>query len=133
MQRHTTGSYVSTTKNIALTVRSVNTIGNYDYQFDYTFYMDGTIETLVRASGYIQSAYFANNTDYGYHINDAVGPDTHDASVLWLTRSCRARCTTTSSRSRRTWTLRERTTRCPSTRSCPRRRSTRGATRPATP
>lgn len=73
MQRHTTGSYVSTTKNIALTVRSVNTIGNYDYQFDYTFYMDGTIETLVRASGYIQSAYFANNTDYGYQINDAVG------------------------------------------------------------
>ena len=72
MQRHTTGSYVSTTKNIALTVRSVNTIGNYDYQFDYTFYMDGTIETLVRASGYIQSAYFANNTDYGYQINDAV-------------------------------------------------------------
>lgn len=31
IQRHTTPSYVSTTKNIYLTLRSVSTIGNYDY------------------------------------------------------------------------------------------------------
>lgn len=47
---------VSATKNIALTVRSVSTIGNYDYTFDYVFYLDGSFETIVRASGYIQSA-----------------------------------------------------------------------------
>lgn len=26
------------------------------FSFDYNFYLDGTIETVVRASGYIQSA-----------------------------------------------------------------------------
>lgn len=36
-----------------------------DYSFDYTFYHDGSLETTVRASGYIQSAYYSKNDDYG--------------------------------------------------------------------
>lgn len=44
MQRHSTGSYVSNTKNIFFTVRSVSTVGNYDYMFSYYFYMDGSIK-----------------------------------------------------------------------------------------
>ncbi len=36
--------------------------------FSYEFYMDGSIKVTVRASGYIQSAYFAGNEDYGYQI-----------------------------------------------------------------
>lgn len=51
MQRHSSSSYVAATKNIAFTLRSVSTVGNYDYSFDYTFFMDGSIETVVRASG----------------------------------------------------------------------------------
>lgn len=42
------------------------------FSFDYNFYLDGTIETVVRASGYIQSAFYANNTEYGYQIHDSV-------------------------------------------------------------
>lgn len=70
--RHTAGNYVSTTKNIIFIVRWIATIGNYDYLFDYQFSMDGTIEVRVRASGYIQAAYYVNNTEYGYQIHDAL-------------------------------------------------------------
>jgi primary-amine oxidase len=55
--------------------------GSYDYQFDYVFYLDGSIETIVRASGYIQSAFYANNTDYGYQIHDALSGSMHDHSL----------------------------------------------------
>jgi primary-amine oxidase len=81
MQRHSSASYVSATKNIALTVRSVSTVGNYDYQFEYNFFTDGSIETVVRASGYIQSAFFANNTEYGYQIHDALSGSMHDHAL----------------------------------------------------
>ncbi|KAK3113870.1 hypothetical protein LTR53_008410 [Teratosphaeriaceae sp. CCFEE 6253] len=78
MQAHTTSTYTSKTKNIYFTVRSVNTVGNYDYNFSYRFYMDGSIHVEVRASGYIQSAYYANNHDYGYQISDALSGSMHD-------------------------------------------------------
>src|SRR5437868_1829297 len=41
IQRHT-GGHVSVTKNIMFILRSVSTIGNYDYQFSYEFYLDGS-------------------------------------------------------------------------------------------
>ncbi|ORY29317.1 putative copper amine oxidase [Naematelia encephala] len=81
MQRHSTDEYLSATKNVALTVRSVSTVGNYDYNFDYNFYLDGTIEITVRASGYIQSAYYANNTEYGYKIHKGLSGSMHDHNL----------------------------------------------------
>ncbi|TGZ78443.1 copper amine oxidase [Ascodesmis nigricans] len=78
MARHTTGKYAGVTKNIVFIVRSVATIGNYDYLFDYVFGLDGTIEVKVRASGYIQSAYYAHNEDYGYKIGDHLSGSMHD-------------------------------------------------------
>ena len=98
MQRHSTSSYVSSTKNVYFTLRSVSTVGNYDYMFrlvcscysfsslsravtdgiSYSFYMDGSISVEVRASGYIQSAYYAHNGDYGYHIHDSLSGSMHD-------------------------------------------------------
>lgn len=68
IQRHSTGSYVSVTKNVMFTVRNICTIGNYDYMFSYEFFLDGTINVDLRASGYIQSTTAANNEDYGYKI-----------------------------------------------------------------
>lgn len=64
IQRHSNSEYVAVTKNTYFTVRSVSTVGNYDYMFSYTFFRDGSIAVEVRASGYIQSAYFAQNEDY---------------------------------------------------------------------
>lgn len=78
MQRHTNGQYVSITKNTYFTVRYVSTVGNYDYTFSYSFYLDGSIAVEVRASGYIQSAYFAKNDDYGFQIHDSLSGSMHD-------------------------------------------------------
>lgn len=79
MQRHSTGSYVSVRKNVYFTVRSVSTVGNYDYAFSYTFSQDGTIGMEVRASGYIQSTYHADyNADFGWQIQDALSGSMHD-------------------------------------------------------
>ncbi|KAF2225193.1 hypothetical protein BDZ85DRAFT_233684 [Elsinoe ampelina] len=79
MQRHSTSSYVSVRKNVYLTVRSVSTVGNYDYAFSYTFSQDGTIGMEVRASGYIQSTYGASyNADFGWQIHDALSGSMHD-------------------------------------------------------
>jgi primary-amine oxidase len=46
--------------------------------FSYEFYLDGSIKVSVRASGYIQSAYYAKNGDYGYQIHDALSGSMHD-------------------------------------------------------
>ncbi|KAK0556719.1 hypothetical protein OC844_005771 [Tilletia horrida] len=78
MQRHSSDAYVEVTKNIQLVLRSVSTVGNYDYTFSYIFSLDGSIETKVSASGYIQAAHFANNDEYGYRIHDALSGSMHD-------------------------------------------------------
>jgi primary-amine oxidase len=46
--------------------------------FSYSFYRDGSLAVEVRASGYIQAAYYANNQDYGFHIHDALSGSMHD-------------------------------------------------------
>lgn len=78
IQRHSTSEYVSVTKNTYFAVRSVSTVGNYDYAFTYSFFRDGSIAVEVRASGYIQAAYYAHNEDYGFHIHDALSGSMHD-------------------------------------------------------
>ena len=67
-------------------LRSVSTVGNYDYTIDYLFYLDGSIEVKVRASGFIFGAFYgasqaSNKTkanEYGYRIHDAVSSSMHD-------------------------------------------------------
>ncbi|KAI0030480.1 copper amine oxidase [Vararia minispora EC-137] len=86
IQRHSNDRYLAVTKNIAFVVRSVSTVGNYDYnstQFDYTFYLDGSIEVIVRASGYIQSAYYYANGNYGYQIHSGLSGSMHDHCLLF--------------------------------------------------
>ena len=83
LSRHTAQYSVTASRNTYLVVRSVSTVGNYDYTIDYIFYMDGTLEVKVRASGYIFAAFYAANhtgseDEYGYRINDAVSSSMHD-------------------------------------------------------
>ncbi|KAI0123803.1 membrane copper amine oxidase [Xylariales sp. AK1849] len=78
VQRHSTGAYVSATKNTYFSVRSVSTVGNYDYMFTYGFYIDGSISVEVRASGYIQSAYYTTGSDFGFKIQEALSGSMHD-------------------------------------------------------
>ncbi|KAK3179399.1 tryptamine:oxygen oxidoreductase [Lecanicillium sp. MT-2017a] len=83
IQRHTTSSYVSISKNKYFVVRSVAVVGNYDYTIDYTFYLDGSIEVKFRASGYIQGAYYVpgESEAYGYHVHDQFASSLHDHVV----------------------------------------------------
>ncbi|KAH7309874.1 copper amine oxidase [Stachybotrys elegans] len=81
MSRHYDWSSFHATKNIAFMVRSISTIGNYDYQTTYEFYYDGSIQVLVRASGYIQGSSNVNATnawDYGFHIRKDLSGSMHD-------------------------------------------------------
>ncbi|KAH8898218.1 amine oxidase catalytic domain-containing protein [Thozetella sp. PMI_491] len=83
LSRHSAQFSVTVSKNTFLTLRSVSTVGNYDYTVDYIFYLDGTIEVKVRASGYIYAAFYANHTDkteneYGHRIHEALSSSLHD-------------------------------------------------------
>lgn len=82
LQRHTSDSQVSISRNTYLVVRSVSTLGNYDYTIDYIFYLDGAIEVKVRASGFIFGAFWAaragEEDEYGYKVHDAMATSMHD-------------------------------------------------------
>ncbi|KAH9482139.1 Amiloride-sensitive amine oxidase [copper-containing] [Psilocybe cubensis] len=50
-------------KSYVLTIRTVTTVGKY---FDYSFYLDGTIEVRLSASGYMQGGYYTSKIQEGY-------------------------------------------------------------------
>ncbi|WWD21794.1 hypothetical protein CI109_106282 [Kwoniella shandongensis] len=66
-------------KGYELTVRSISTVGNYDYLFDYTFQLDGTIEIRLSASGYLQGGVWdSTQAPYGHQIRDTTMGSLHD-------------------------------------------------------
>ncbi|XP_053119918.1 membrane primary amine oxidase-like [Hemicordylus capensis] len=55
----------------ALVLRSVATLGNYDYIWDFVFHPNGAIESKVRATGYITSSFFyGDGLNYGNRVAD---------------------------------------------------------------
>lgn len=78
IQRHTTNRYISVTKNPKFVVRYIATIGNYDYMFDYSFALDGSIEVGVRASGYLHGGHVEGMSDYGFNITQGLSGAMHD-------------------------------------------------------
>jgi primary-amine oxidase len=84
LQRHTSDKHVSISRNTYLVVRSVSTMGNYDFTIEYIFYLDGTIEVKLRASGFIWAAFYdpnsesAKRNEYGYRAHDALATSMHD-------------------------------------------------------
>lgn len=77
IQRHSWAGYTTVTKNIGFTLRAIYTVGNYDYMINYEFSLDGSIEVSVRASGYISSAFYGKNDDYGFNIHDSLSGSLH--------------------------------------------------------
>ncbi|KAJ6561792.1 amine oxidase catalytic domain-containing protein [Mycena capillaripes] len=66
-------------KGYELIVRTISTVGNYDYLFDYTFQLDGTLEVRISASGYLQGAWWDEaETPYGTKIRDTYMGSIHD-------------------------------------------------------
>ncbi|KAG8928953.1 hypothetical protein FRC02_006181 [Tulasnella sp. 418] len=65
----TTGNWYGATKGTALHIRTMATVYNYDYMFDYILYLEGTIEIRVAASGYLQATYWDDQqANYGTRI-----------------------------------------------------------------
>ncbi|RDW84682.1 hypothetical protein BP6252_02272 [Coleophoma cylindrospora] len=79
IQRHTASEYVSVSRNTYFIVRTVSTVGNYDYTIEYIFYLDGAIEVKIRASGFIFSSYWSTgrSPEYGFRIHDQVASSIH--------------------------------------------------------
>ncbi|NP_001087039.1 amine oxidase, copper containing 2 [Xenopus laevis] len=76
LRRHSSalGSfYYGGLANTVLVVRSIATLGNYDYVFDFMFYQNGAIETKVHATGYISSSFYMEG---GNNYGNRVGPHT---------------------------------------------------------
>ena len=83
LQRHNIDQAISISRNNYLVIRSVSSMGNYDYTIDYLLYLDGTIEVKVRASGFIFGAFWTSNgtkkeDEYGYRVHNAVATSMHD-------------------------------------------------------
>ena len=111
LQRHTSDNTVTVSRNTYLVVRSISTVGNYDYTIDYIFYLDGSIEIKVRASGFIFAAFAGHpeptstpntpsdsptdelrsrdtstshpNSLYGYQIHPSASTSMHDHVLLF--------------------------------------------------
>ncbi|XP_068775112.1 amine oxidase [copper-containing] 3 [Struthio camelus] len=55
--------------NSALIVRSIATLGNYDYVWDFIFYQNGAIEAKVQATGYVSSSFLhGDGLRYGNRV-----------------------------------------------------------------
>ncbi|KAI5825435.1 amine oxidase catalytic domain-containing protein [Schizophyllum commune Tattone D] len=66
-------------KGYTLTIRSISTVGNYDYLFDYVFHLDGTMEVKLSASGYLQGGFWEpTQNGYGGRIRDTSMGNLHD-------------------------------------------------------
>ncbi|XP_056403622.1 membrane primary amine oxidase-like [Hyla sarda] len=66
-------SYYGGLASTVLVIRTIATIGNYDYVFDFMFYQNGAIESKVSATGYISTSFFM---DGGEKHGHRVGPHT---------------------------------------------------------
>lgn len=55
----------------ALVLRTVATLGNYDYVWDFIFHPNGAIESSVQATGYITSSFlYGDGLEYGNRVAD---------------------------------------------------------------
>ncbi|XP_025033089.1 membrane primary amine oxidase-like, partial [Python bivittatus] len=56
-----------------LVFRTMSTVGNYDYIWDFIFHQNGAVGVRVHASGYIQSSfYFGDARDFGNKVQEWV-------------------------------------------------------------
>jgi primary-amine oxidase len=75
--------HTSVAKNSQPTLRTIATVGNYDFMIEYNFFYDGAIEVSARASGYISAAFWAQDPVYGFHIHDFLSGSIHDHTLTF--------------------------------------------------
>lgn len=77
--RHTDPSWAQATKGSKLVVRMIATVGNYDYLWDYGFFVDGTVSVDAHASGYIQANYYRPDDEglWGPRVQETIAGTLH--------------------------------------------------------
>ena len=85
LRRHYDNNFVNGYKfyggmaNQVLVLRSIATLWNYDYVFDFIFFQNGVIEVKMSASGYIFGAFYDSNIEpYAYPLHEHLTSGTHD-------------------------------------------------------
>jgi diamine oxidase len=83
MRRHRaygrSGALYGGLEAIALVIRSIISILNYDYVFDFMLYQNGAIETKISMTGYLGTAfYFPEEMQYGTHVHKNVAASLHN-------------------------------------------------------
>nr|AND62510.1 copper-containing amiloride-sensitive amine oxidase [Oryzias sinensis] len=64
--------------NTVLVVRTTSTVYNYDYIWDFLFYLNGVVEVKMSASGYIHATFFTpNGLHYGTKVYNYVLGNLH--------------------------------------------------------
>ncbi|KAK3581496.1 hypothetical protein CHS0354_031831 [Potamilus streckersoni] len=86
--RHFSTNFAGGMRNRHLVVRVPAVIGNYDYIFDFKFYIDGKLYTNAKASGYIQASFWDEHNPhasgdktrdaFGYRVSDYQTGPIHD-------------------------------------------------------
>ncbi|XP_075903546.1 diamine oxidase [copper-containing]-like [Nelusetta ayraudi] len=65
-------------ENTVLVLRTVATVDNYDYIWDFLFYQNGVVEVKVSTTGYIQTSFFTpNGLNYGTKVQKHVLGNIH--------------------------------------------------------
>ncbi|XP_065712003.2 amine oxidase [copper-containing] 2-like [Patagioenas fasciata] len=68
--------------NSALVLRSIATVGNYDYVWDFVFYQNGAVEGRVQATGYTSSSFLhGDGLRYGNRVWEHTLGTIHTHSV----------------------------------------------------
>lgn len=73
-----TNKFYEGMQDIVLTVRTIATVLNYDYIFDFTFHQNGAVEVKAMSTGFILTAYrFPPEDDYGFRLREHVTGNLH--------------------------------------------------------
>ena len=83
--RHTDNYWIEGQQSTALVVRSITTLENYDYIVSISFHLDGTIETDVKLSGYLQAGRYQSvqDNEFGTQVAPQIMGMLHDHFILW--------------------------------------------------
>lgn len=72
------GSFYGGMMDSHLTLRTILTIGNYDYVLDFSFHQNGLMDVQVASTGYLMvSPYNAEDSPYGFRIQDHIIGNLH--------------------------------------------------------
>ncbi|WAR00738.1 AMO-like protein [Mya arenaria] len=82
LRRHLTSSgknkFYEGMMDIVLTVRTIATVANYDYIFDFVFHQNGALEVKATSTGYILTSFrFPSEDEYGFRLKDHLTGNIH--------------------------------------------------------